>query len=64
MRTRFAIFGWFTKPSSATDPGSSSLCWPYAVAAGGERFLVNTSGGETADTPVTVVVNWPAAVKK
>ena len=36
----------------------------YAVAADGKRFLVNTSLGDTAETPLTVVVNWMAAVKK
>src|SRR5207249_4153527 len=35
----------------------------YAVAADGKRFLVNT-GSQTAETPLTVVVNWLAAVKK
>ena len=35
----------------------------YSVAADGKRFLVNT-GGDTAETPLTVVVNWLASVKK
>jgi len=37
----------------------------YAVTADGQRFLVNTQGGgEIASTPLTVVLNWQAAVKK
>jgi len=38
--------------------------FPYAVAADGKRFLVNTSVDDTSETPLTVVVNWLAAVKK
>ena len=36
----------------------------YAVAADGKRFLVNTGVGDVTETPLTVVVNWLAAVKK
>ena len=36
----------------------------YAVASDGKRFLVSNSTGETAEAPLTVVVNWLAAVKK
>ncbi|HUQ91571.1 MAG TPA: protein kinase [Bryobacteraceae bacterium] len=43
-------------------PGNN--VFPYAVAVDGKRFLVQTSLGETAETPLTVVVNWLAAVKK
>ena len=31
----------------------------YAVAADGQRFLLNTPV-ESASTPMTVVLNWPA----
>jgi Tol biopolymer transport system component len=38
---------------------------PYAVTVDGERFLVNRSEEEDATpTPITLVVNWPAALKK
>jgi Tol biopolymer transport system component len=46
----------------ATIPGHNSFV--YAVAADGKRFLVNTSPSEAAETPLTVIVNWLAAVKK
>ena len=36
----------------------------YAVATDGNRFLVNTTVGDVTETPLTVVVNWLAAVKK
>ena len=32
--------------------------YPYDVAPGGERFLVNTLGGASAVTAVTLVQNW------
>ena len=46
---------------STLTPGRSAF--PYTVSADGKRFLVNT-GSQTAEAPLTVVVNWLAAVKK
>ena len=36
--------------------------WPYDVSPDGQRFLVNTLEG--AVPPLTIVVNWPAGLKK
>jgi eukaryotic-like serine/threonine-protein kinase len=36
--------------------------WPYDVSHDGQRFLVNTLDGAVA--PLTIVVNWPAGLKK
>ena len=36
--------------------------WPYDVSGDGQRFLVNTLEG--AEPPLTIVVNWPAGLKK
>ena len=36
--------------------------WPYDVSPDGQHFLVNTLEGEVA--PLTIVVNWPAGLKK
>jgi Tol biopolymer transport system component len=36
--------------------------WPYDVAPDGQRFLVNTL--ESAVAPLTIVVNWPAALQE
>jgi Tol biopolymer transport system component len=36
--------------------------WPYDVSHDGQRFLVNTVEGGVP--PLTIVVNWPAALKK
>ena len=38
--------------------------YPYDVSADGQRFLVNTLAEETTSAPITLVVNWPALVKK
>jgi Tol biopolymer transport system component len=36
--------------------------WPYDVSHDGQRFLVNTLESEVA--PLTIVVNWPAELRK
>ena len=33
----------------------------HAVTSDGKRLLVNTTGSDTVETPLTVVVNWLAA---
>jgi len=36
----------------------------YAVSADGQRFLVNTLVEESAPSPLTVVMNWTAALNR
>jgi Tol biopolymer transport system component len=36
----------------------------FDAASDGQRFLVNTAVAEQSASPVTLVVNWPAGVKK
>jgi Tol biopolymer transport system component len=36
----------------------------YAVAANGQRFLVNTPAEESESTPITVIVNWRPGEKR
>ena len=38
--------------------------WPYDVSADGQRFLVNTLIVQSTSTPLTVVVNWTAGLRK
>ena len=38
--------------------------WPYDVSADGQRFLMNTPDEAASVQPFTLVVNWPAALKK
>ncbi len=37
---------------------------PYEVSSDGRRFLLNASEGRPTDTPITVMVNWPAQIKR
>ena len=51
------------RPLFDTRPGGS-LRWVYDVSPDGQRFLVNTLVEEDASQPITLVVNWPALLKK
>jgi hypothetical protein len=42
----------------------SNSALPYAVTADGQRFLINRPTEEPTATPITLVVNWPEALKK
>jgi eukaryotic-like serine/threonine-protein kinase len=46
------------------DTRPSGPGFVYDVAPDGQRFLVNTLTEEVASTPITLVVNWPALLKK
>lgn len=36
----------------------------YDVTADGQRFLINTSTREAESSPIHVIFNWPALLKK
>jgi hypothetical protein len=36
----------------------------YAVSPDGQRFLFNMWDSKTAFAPITLVVNWPAAIRR
>jgi len=36
----------------------------YDVTRDGQRFLINVAGEETTPTPMTIVINWDAGLKK
>ena len=36
----------------------------YAVSADGQRFLINSTVQESSQTPITVILNWTAGLKK
>jgi Protein kinase domain/WD40-like Beta Propeller Repeat len=42
----------------------SQIRTQYAVTADGQRFLVNTISQQATSSPITVVVNWTAGLKK
>jgi serine/threonine protein kinase/dipeptidyl aminopeptidase/acylaminoacyl peptidase len=37
--------------------------WPYDVTADGQRFLISSRAEQASSTPITVVVDWTAALK-
>src|SRR5262249_36553094 len=53
-----ALFDARTPEISAPYP------WYYAVTKDGQRFLVNTVNPTSSDVPLTVLLNWDAAIKK
>ncbi|MBI3048539.1 MAG: hypothetical protein HYY76_09555 [Acidobacteria bacterium] len=50
------------RPLFETRAGTPRL--PYDVSPDGQRFLVNTLPEEAAPAPITIVVNWPALLRK
>jgi hypothetical protein len=38
--------------------------YQYDVSADGQRFLIDTVPEQAAPTPITVVLNWTAGLKK
>jgi hypothetical protein len=43
---------------------SSTDTFSYDVSADGQRFLVSNDVGEVTSSPLTVVLNWTAGLKK
>jgi hypothetical protein len=46
-----------------TELNLNALRQSYAVSANGQRFLLNTSA-DAGPPAITVVLNWPALLKK
>ncbi len=53
-------------PQALFSSAASATSGPrqYAVSRDGKRFLVNARREQSSATPLTVVVNWLAAVQK
>ena len=53
-------------PAAFPDPGSDGPYFlvSYAVAANGERFLVNTPAEQAQSGPVTIIANWNPDAKR
>ena len=56
-RTPTPLFG--TRLGGIDTPGNY-----YAVTADGQRFILNNLVAEAAYTPITVVLNWTADLKR
>jgi Tol biopolymer transport system component len=52
------------RPSDRTGVFGVRMMHVYDVTADGQRFIVNTASDQTSVTPVTLVVNWPAALSR
>jgi eukaryotic-like serine/threonine-protein kinase len=50
------------RPRIASFSGVNA--YPYDVTADGQRFLVNTLVEEASPEPLTLLLNWPALLKK
>jgi Tol biopolymer transport system component len=48
----------------STIPNANYTRNQYDVAPDGQRFLINEPSGDASATPIMVVVNWPAALKR
>jgi len=46
------------------DPLRAAASLPFAVAGDGRRFLIAERAHDPNAPPVTVVVNWPALLKR
>ncbi len=57
VKSTYSLFHINVAPESAERAGS------YDVATDGTRFVVNANGDENT-TPITLVLNWPAELKK
>ncbi len=49
---------------SSADPLFPNLGIPYAVTADGRKFLVNAALDESRASPITIITNWTAALKR
>jgi len=49
-----------------STPGSQGAHYSYSVTQDGRRFLITTiaEGTKAAKTPLTVVLNWTASLRK
>jgi eukaryotic-like serine/threonine-protein kinase len=58
FRTPQALF------QTRVTPGVNQFRTHYVPSRDGQRFLVNTQSGDPSPTPITVVLNWTAGLKK
>ncbi|HEV2386423.1 MAG TPA: protein kinase [Candidatus Acidoferrales bacterium] len=52
------------QPLFRANPTPGHLDWMYDVSADGKKFVVASQGGAQVAAPLTLVVNWPALLKK
>jgi hypothetical protein len=52
------------KPLFDINRARADRGYPYDVSADGQRFLVNVLGEESTVEPLTLLINWPAALQR
>jgi eukaryotic-like serine/threonine-protein kinase len=50
-------------PLFSVNPAFTSG-WPYDVSADGKKFVIDTQVAQNSTQPLTLVLNWPALLKK
>jgi hypothetical protein len=62
--TTVMLFAARTAIGANNGFGGSLSKAQYAVAPNGQRFLLNMTAADSATSPITVVLNWDAALKQ
>jgi dipeptidyl aminopeptidase/acylaminoacyl peptidase len=54
----------FHVPVAGGEGGAPTIAWRWDISPDGQRFLVNAAPEDRSSTPVTVVANWSALLRK
>jgi hypothetical protein len=54
----------FRVPVAGGEGGAPTIAWRWDISSDGQRFLVNAAPEDRSSTPVTVVANWTALLRK
>ena len=54
----------FHMPVAGGTGGAPNISWRWDISPDGQRFLVNAAPEDRSSTPVTVVANWNALLRK
>ena len=54
----------FHVPVAGGTGGAPNISWRWDISPDGQRFLVNAAPEDHSSTPVTMVANWNALLRK
>jgi hypothetical protein len=63
-RGRFTTGNPYVALDARTRPVTRLDAYQYDVASDGQRFILNAFVEGATDPPITLLVNWPAALKQ